>query len=143
LADPGAIAMTSEDVLTPRQQRAIVAVLECDSRELSAKAAGIAVRTLQRWMALPAFAAELGRQRAKLLDATATELIRGSVRSARSLVAMATGDQRATAPRVAAARAVVDLARLLEERTEFIARLEQVEAQVAKQTKGTGATWRQ
>ena len=120
--------MTEADGLTPRQLRAIVGILEHDSREASAKAAGVSVRSLQRWLALPAFAAELGRQRSRMLDATATELIRGSAGAARALIAIAKGETKATAPRVAAARAVVDLAARFDERGGLLERLEKLEA---------------
>jgi phage terminase small subunit len=125
--------MTLAPELTPRQTRAIAALLTCDTREASAKAAGVSVRTLQRWINLPGFAAELGRQRSKLLDATATELIRGSASCARALVDIANGRTRASAPRVAAARAVVDLAHRFDERAEYLERFEALEELVNRQ----------
>lgn len=53
--------------LTPKQQRAIAALMTARTHEDAAKVAGIAERTLARWLKLPAFVAALREAEADLV----------------------------------------------------------------------------
>jgi hypothetical protein len=125
--------MTPETPLTPRQSRAIAAILEAPTRTEAALLAGVAERTLRKWSRLPAFAAELARERSKILDAVATEIIVGALGCARALIATATGaGRRADPARVSAASRVIDLALALDERSSIVQRLETLERLAAE-----------
>ena len=98
-----------------------------DAELIAARVARVAERTLRRWQNVPAFQSELARQRARLLDGACTALVRGAHAAAAALVAMAGGESPATAARIAAARAVIDLALRGQELGDVVRRLEALE----------------
>jgi hypothetical protein len=98
----------ADAVLSPRQHRAIAALLRVDTQEQAAMDARVGVRTLRRWQDDPVFSAELARQRDRLVGAAALTLARGMHAAARALVQMADGTAPATAARTAAAKAVIE-----------------------------------
>lgn len=100
--------MIGDAVLSPRQHRAIAALLREDTQERAARDARVGVRTLRRWEADPAFSAELARQRDRLVGAAALRLARGMDRAAMALVAMADGTATPNTARCAAAKAVLE-----------------------------------
>lgn len=63
--------------LTPRQRRAIAALLQARNAAEAAGLAGIGKRTLYRWMLDPAFRAELTRAEAETIDAAGRRLLAG------------------------------------------------------------------
>jgi len=117
----------TEPQLTQRQFRAIEAILSTDNRSDAASQVGCSERTIRRWLSLPPFAKELRAQRSKLLDETTSVLISGSAGAARVLIAIADGAIKAEPSRVAAARAILDLATRLEESGELADRLLELE----------------
>jgi hypothetical protein len=135
--------VTPAPELTPRQVRAVAALLEADTREQAATSVGVSDRTLRRWLQLPPFAAEMRRQRTQALDRVATILTAGAAACARALVDIATkGGSKRDAVRVSAARAVLDAAARAEELSTLTARLGELEAQVASQAgKPGGRQW--
>ena len=60
--------------LTPRQMRAIGALLECRSNLEAAARAGIAPKTLYRWLKSPLFVAELQAAENKVIDGSIRRL---------------------------------------------------------------------
>jgi hypothetical protein len=123
--------MTGAQELTARQVAAIGAILANSTQEEAAAAVGITPRTLRRWSANERFAAELRRQRTRVLDQVATVLAGGAAAAARSLIQIATGEARASAARVSAAKAVIDAAQRLEEAGTIAGRLDELEQQLA------------
>ena len=123
--------MMAAAALKPAQIRAIEALLTHDRRDEAATAARVSERSLRRWLAEPTFRDALAAHRTRLLgDATST-LARGAARAAAALVEMAEG-KSATAARVAAARAVIDLALKAAEVDDLARRLEALEAKAAE-----------
>ena len=61
----------SENVLTPKQKKGLAAMLTQPTLTAAAQAAGTSEKTLYRWLALPAFAAELKARQAGIIDAAA------------------------------------------------------------------------
>ena len=100
--------MNAAPALSPRQMRAIAALLVSDTQAEAATRARVPERTLRSWMDVPAFTAELARQRDRLLSVATLRLARAADRAVAALDAIA-GD-RAAPPgaRVAAARAILD-----------------------------------
>jgi hypothetical protein len=136
--------MTGVETLTPRQVAAVEAVLESDTREQAAMRVGISERTLRRWSAMPPFAAELRRQRTRVLDGVASAAVSGSATCMRVLVAIGAGKIKADPTRVQACRCVVDFALRLEEQSTLAARISDLEAQVSALPNAKGSTsWRQ
>ncbi len=134
--------MPPERELTPRQIRAVSAILEADTRADAARQAGVSERTLRRWANLDPFRAEVRRQRSRVLDSTASILAGGSARCAAVLIQVATtGGGPLDAVRVSAARAVLDAATKAEELSTVTARLDELEASFAAQPKTGGTRW--
>jgi hypothetical protein len=61
--------------LTPRQHRAISALIAAKSHVEAAEVAGVGERTLYRWLADPAFRAELSQAEGELIDLATRRLI--------------------------------------------------------------------
>jgi hypothetical protein len=123
--------MTVDGPLTPAMARAVAAVLTTETHAEAATVANVSERSLRRWLNLPSFRTELARQRTRVLDGAITVLVRGSTRAAEALVEMAVTDTKATPTKVAAARAVLDLALRATELGDVIARIETLEAEAA------------
>lgn len=102
--------MMADQALSPPQIRAIEALLAHETQAEAAKAARVGQRSIRRWLTQDPFRTALARQRTRLLEDAGAVLARGASKAAASLVRMATGDMKASAPRVAAARAVLDIA---------------------------------
>jgi hypothetical protein len=56
--------------LTPKQERAVLAILSEPNREAAAKKAGVSLTTLNRWKREPAFAEALRSARSSLVEET-------------------------------------------------------------------------
>jgi len=131
--------VNADEPLTPKQFKAIDAILSAGTREEAATRAGVSERTLRRWLNTDTFRSELRRQRTRMLDATASILTVGSAACARALVAIATaGGGPRDNVRVSAARAVLDLAAKAEELSTLSARLDALEAAVAATARTRG-----
>jgi hypothetical protein len=102
--------VTGAEVLTPREVSLIAAIVEApgDGTADIAKTLKVSARHVRRLMARERVRRALDEAaRAGLTDG-ASILGRGAQRAAQALLAMATGATRATSPRVAACRAVLD-----------------------------------
>lgn len=93
--------------LTPAKARALEALLEGRKHDEVAAAAGIATRTLSRWLRTPAFRAALSDGARAALDRAAQRLQAGAVRAADYLAAAAAGEVPADHARIRAAEAVI------------------------------------
>ncbi len=129
--------MIPASLLSARQVRAIVALLECDSQAEAATRARVPLRTLERWLTEPHFSAELSTRQSRMIAAVALELSRGAGACARALRrAGAAADKTARGPRldpgrVQAARAVLDFMTTYSESAGLLARIEALETAIA------------
>jgi hypothetical protein len=130
--------VTERDELTSRQQRAIASLLRAPTQAEAASDAGISRRTLVRWLREPLFRNELRRQSSLAISDATAALAAGASDAASVLRAIATNRRAPTAPRVQAARALLDLAVAFEERDAIVQRLERLEAALAARP-GPGA----
>jgi len=117
----------ASEPLTQRQHRAIAALLTEDTQEAAARSARVGVRTLRRWMDVPAFGAELARQRDRLVGAATLRLARASDRAATALDRMADGAAPPNSARVAACKAILEGAIALIEFTSMSDRVAALE----------------
>jgi hypothetical protein len=97
----------------------------------AAMAASISARSGRRWKSKPAIAEAIRARMTENIAVGRAILAAGMAKAATALVAMAGGEAVADAPRVSAARAVVEGASKLVAIDEMVARLAQLEAQVA------------
>lgn len=67
--------MTTERDLTPKQTKAIVALLTCPTITEAANEAGVSKRTLQRWLDDPGFRAELTIREGEALSGITRRLV--------------------------------------------------------------------
>jgi hypothetical protein len=115
------------DEISPRQLAAIGALLSCDSQIEAAEKVKVNPRTLRRWMGEDPFRRELGRQRSRLITDALNVLAAASNDAAAVLRSVANNGRSAPAPRVAAARAILDFAAGLDERSSLLERVEELE----------------
>lgn len=69
--------MADNGTLSPKQRRVIAALLSERNTTDAAEVAGVATRTIYRWLADPAFVKELRQAEAAILDAASVRLISG------------------------------------------------------------------
>jgi phage terminase small subunit len=104
----------------------------------AATAAGISARSGRRWKTKPEIAAAIRVRMSENIAVGRAILAAGMSKAATGLVAMASGEALADSARVSACRAVVENATKLIEIDEMVARLEQLEEQIAKCTSTPG-----
>ena|ERR1700692_2739912 len=110
-----------------KAQAAIAALLECPSLREAAENCGISERTLRRWLGNAEFEKEYRAARTRLLESALNLLTRKSLAAAETLVGMADGSISPSAPRLSAARAVVELAQKGAELQDLEERLAELE----------------
>jgi hypothetical protein len=99
----------------------------------TAKETGKSIRTIRRWKKDPKIAAVIKARASEAVAMGRAVLSSGMHRASRALVQMADGSTLASAPRVSAARAVVETTAKLVELEELQARLAELEAQIGQQ----------
>ena len=123
--------MTKNGKLTPRQRRAIPALLTEESIEAAATRAKLSRRTLDRWLKEDLqFQMELHQAQDRAIDEAISRLA-GEARAAASTLAEIHRDTKvAAAVRVQAARAVLSEIMKLREQRELADRIERLEEQL-------------
>jgi phage terminase small subunit len=115
-------------VLTPKQERLLVALLRSKSVEAAAEQAGVAPRTAWSYLKQPAFKAALRERRCELLQQTTNCLVSGATEATTALRAVVTNSMEPAAARVAAARALLEHVWRAHEVGDLADRLAQLEA---------------
>lgn len=113
--------------MTPRQQKALAALLTSPSKAAAAKAAGIAPRTLRDYLASPEFQAAYRDAFGNMVeDATrqAQQAISPALSTLREIVEDREEDAQA---RISAARAILSHGIKLTETTDILNRLQELE----------------
>ena len=120
--------MTNKGHITPRQSRAIPALLTEESIEAAAARAKISRRTLDRWLKEDdQFQTELHKAQDRAIDRAISRLA-GEARAAAATLAEIHRDREvAAAVRVQAARAVLSEIMKLREQRELASRIERLE----------------
>lgn len=116
--------------MTPKQQKALLALLTSPTREKAAAAAGITSKTLRGYLSDPAFQTEYKKAFSALVeDATrqAQQAISPALSTLRGV--MEDTDENAQA-RISAARSVLEYSMRLTETTDILARLDELEGQI-------------
>jgi hypothetical protein len=116
--------------LSPKETRFVDALAAGETSCQAAKQAGITDRTGRRWRQRPEIQSAVRSRLNDSLGAARAILACGAARAATGLVSMSDGSEEASAPRVSAARAVVEGATRLVEIEEIESRLAEVEAQL-------------
>jgi hypothetical protein len=119
----------NETKLTPKQIKAIEALLICDNIEASAKKVNIAKSTLYRWLKNEMFQSEFRKAKFRLLSDAITALQRASTTAVNVLCEVMNSKETPAGTRVNASRIVLEQAircTELEDLEKRIADLEEV-----------------
>lgn len=120
--------------LTPKQQKALLALLTQPTKEKAAAAAGITSKTLRGYLADPEFQAEYRKAFASLVE-DATRQAQQSLASALSTLREIVEDQGENAQvRIQAARSTLEYALRLTEQNDVLSQLRELEAAVKEVT---------
>ena len=126
--------MNATEALTLQESRLVAAIIEDDdaTQEDLGRVIGKTSRYVRKLLSRPHVQEALDRAAKEGLRQAMGLLGRGVGRAARSLLAMATGAAPASAARVMAARAVLDLQLRLTEHLETERRLDDIEAELRR-----------
>lgn len=113
--------------LTPKQQRAIDALLSEPTTKGAAETAGCAEVTLHRWLKQPAFQSALKAARAELLEITRTALQSAGKDAVETLKEVMNDTGAKGSERVSAAKAVLEIGLKLQEIFNMGERLKEIE----------------
>lgn len=123
-------------MFSQRQQRALQALLQAPDKRTAAQLAGVAPRMLRSYLADPAFAAELQRLQAEQI-ADAANTGRRSMASAMTTLMAIADDKDANAQnRIMACRSLLEYGLKLDERTNVLRRLDELEKSLGGEQHG-------
>lgn len=114
--------------MTPKKQKALLALLTYPTREKAAKAAGITSKTLRGYLADPEFQAEYKKAFAGLVE-DATRKVQQTLEPAVAVLREIMEDSSENGQvRVSAARSVLEYGLKMTEQTDILTRLQELEA---------------
>jgi hypothetical protein len=129
----------SAEKLTPKQETALLALLDNSTIEAAYKAAGISKATMWRFMQDANFQARYRASRRQLVETAIAQLQKHATTAARVLVNIAVDKDAPASSRVAAAKTILDQSVAAIELTDIQERLEQVERMLEEQEKRRAA----
>lgn len=116
--------------MTPKKQRALLALLTSSTREQAAKKAGITSKTLRGYLADPEFQAEYRKAFAGLVE-DATRKVQQTLEPAVAVLREIMEDSNENGQvRVSAARSVLEYGLRLTEQTDVLSRLQELEEEI-------------
>ena len=118
--------------LTPKQRKAVEALLTSGDITQAAQAAGVARDTLYRWMRQDDFRSALKTAEAASIENLARELVRLGEKAARTLDEAMTAEDATTSARVRAADIVISRLLQLREMVDLEKRVQELERLVAQ-----------
>ena len=117
-----------KEMLSPRQQRALQALLKAPDKRTAARLANIGERTLRTYLSDPDFAAEYQRLQGEQI-ADAAQRGRQSMTGAMDALRAVMDDENQNGQtRVQAARSILEYSLKLDERENILKRLDELEA---------------
>jgi hypothetical protein len=119
--------------LTPKQERALVALLDCGEIKKAAEIAEVGEVTLWRWLQSPDFQSRYRAARRQLVETAIAQLQSDCTVAARVLREVAEDRQAPASSRVAAARAIIEQSVSAVQLTDLQERLEEVERLLQEQ----------
>lgn len=119
--------------MTPKKQKALLALLENPTKEKAAAAAGITSKTLRAYLADPEFQTEYRKAFAGLVE-DATRQAQQAIAPALSTLREVVEDSRAGAQfRISAARSILEYSLKLTEQNDILSKLQELETAMAGQ----------
>jgi hypothetical protein len=129
----------SQNELTPRQRKGIVALLNEPSTKAAAAAAGVAEATIHRWLNDLAFSAALKEARARVFESTLSSLQSASGKAVQVLRDVMDDDKAHPSTRVRAALGIIGAMLKAHEALETEERLRSLEILYEQLTAKFGA----
>ncbi len=117
----------AEHHLTPKQRKAIIALMEVPTIPGAAKLAGVGERTLYTWLRNPVFQSELKRWQADFMEAAARRLVAEVGQAIDVIKNIMTDEQAAPAVRLRAAESILANALKLGELVDLAERVSRLE----------------
>jgi len=119
--------------LTPKQERALVALLDCGVIKEAAKTVGVNEATLWRWLQSPEFQSRYRAARRQLVETAIAQLQSDCTVAVRVLRAVAEDKNAPASSRVAAAKTIIEQSVSAIQLTDLQERLEEVERLLQEQ----------
>jgi hypothetical protein len=126
----------AEEKLTAKQERALVALLDCGETKRAAAIAGVAEVTLWRWLQTEAFQTRYRAARRRLVETAIAQLQSDCTIAARVLREVAEDKEAPASSRVASAKTILEMAVRGVELADLQERVERLETLLAEQEKG-------
>ena len=131
----------SEGKLSPKQERALVALLDCGEIKQASEKAGVSDVTLWRWLQSPVFQARYRAARRQVVETAIAQLQSDCTKAARVLTEIAEDRAAPASSRVAAAKAILDQSVSAVELIDLQERIERLEETLGAQENGKGKRW--
>ncbi len=119
--------------LTPKQERALVALLDCGVIKEAAKTVGVNEATLWRWLQSPEFQSRYRAARRQLVETAIAQLQSDCTVAVRVLREVAEDKEAPSSSRVAAAKTIIEQSVSAIQLTDLQERLEEVERLLQEQ----------
>ncbi len=119
--------------LTPKQERALVALLDCGVIKEAAKTVGVNEATLWRWLQIPEFQSRYRAARRQLVETAIAQLQSDCTIAVRVLREVAEDKEAPSSSRVAAAKTIIEQSVSAIQLTDLQERLEEVERLLQEQ----------
>jgi len=126
----------ASEKLTPKQEKALAALLSCGEVKAAAKKAGVGQTTLWRWLKEDAFIEEYRNGRRRLVETTVSRLSSDGVAASTALREIAEDKSAPASARVAAARAIIEHSIKGVEVLDLEPRLKEIERRLEAQKGG-------
>ncbi len=122
--------------LTPRQERALVALLDCGETKRAAEVAKVGEVTLWRWLQSPDFQTRYRAARRQLVETAIAQLQSDCTIAVRVLREVAEDKEAPASSRVSAAKTIIEQSVGAIQLIDLQERIEQLEKTFAEQEKG-------
>lgn len=119
--------------MTPKQQKALLALLTNPTKEKAAAAAGITSKTLRGYLADPEFQAEYRKAFAGMVE-DATRQAQQAIAPALSTLREVVDSGESSQFRISAARSILEYSLKLTEQNDILAKLQELEKAVERRT---------
>lgn len=127
-----------EQKLNAKQERALVALLDCGEIKEAAETAGITKVTLWRWLQSPEFQSRYRAARRQLVETAIAQLQSDCTIAVRVLREVAEDEEAPASSRVAAAKTILEQSIGAIKLVDFQERIERLEETITSQDKGKG-----
>lgn len=116
--------------MTPKQQKALQALLTCPTKRAAAAEAGVDEKTLRRYLADPVFQKEYRRAFQSLVTEATREAQKTLSPAIIALKSIMEDEEESAGSRISAARSLLGFGMKLIEVTDIVARLDELEAAI-------------